>query len=221
MAPHLSLSILKEMLFLKTKFNVTSKEVYNDRRQFQFIVALPHIIILSMTVIAWIFSTIMLINHNMHKGAYIINMGWSIYNFLGSFISIKVAYQKPILRASERININENINVKCNYKDHNFSAKVLDISEKGIGLKLDLLSLDSNTKLQLGEDINLKLKNQIFKCKISRFNKELLGLTFNKLDVKQMKLIMEIFTDNMSPYYRINKTQEYIVNKKEKNSAIA
>lgn len=221
MAPHLSLSILKEMLFLKTKFNVTSKEVYNDRRQFQFIVALPHIIILSMTVIAWIFSTIMLVNHNMHKGAYIINMGWSIYNFLGSFISIKVAYQKPILRASERININEDINVKCNYKNHNFSAKVLDISEKGIGLKLDLLSLDSNTKLQLGEDINLKLKNQIFKCKISRFNKELLGLTFNKLDVKQMKLIMEIFTDNMSPYYRINKTQEYIVNKKEKNSAIA
>lgn len=67
----------------------------------------------------------------------------------------------------------------------------------------------------------MNLKNQIFKCKISRFNKELLGLTFNKLDVKQMKLIMEIFTDNMSPYYRINKTQEYIVNKKEKNSAIA
>ncbi len=46
MAPHLSFSILKEMLFLKAKFNVTSKDIYNDRKQFQFAVAFPHIFIL-------------------------------------------------------------------------------------------------------------------------------------------------------------------------------
>ena len=41
MAPHLSLSILKEMLFLKTKFNVTSKEVVLNKKSFQFKIVLP------------------------------------------------------------------------------------------------------------------------------------------------------------------------------------
>lgn len=210
MAPHLTLSILKEMLFFKTKFNVTLKEIQQDKKQFQFRVALPHIVIVIVTIIAWIVSTRLLIEKNIHVQAYLLNIVWSIYNFIGAIICIKVAYQKPIFRTSERININEDITVECDYKQNKFKAKILDLSEKGIGLKLN-----EELDLQCEETIKLDLKGSIFICKVSRINKDLLGLSFNKVTPYQMKLIMSIFTENMQPYYKIAKSQEYIVNKKE------
>lgn len=210
MAPHLTLSILKEMLFFKTKFNVTLKEIQQDKKQFQFRVALPHIIIVLVTIIAWIVSTHSLIENNIHLQAYLLNIVWSIYNFIGAIICIKVAYQKPIFRTSERININEDITVNCYYKQNKFKAKILDLSEKGIGLKLN-----EELDLQCEETIKLDLKGSIFICKVSRLNKDLLGLKFNKVTPYQMKLIMSIFTENMQPYYKIAKSQEYIVNKKK------
>lgn len=210
MAPHLTLSILKEMLFFKTKFNVTLKEIQQDKKQFQFRVALPHIVIVIVTIIAWIVSTRLLIEKNIHVQAYLLNMIWSIYNFIGAIICIKVSYQKPIFRTSERININEDITVECDYKQNKFKAKILNLSEKGIGLKLN-----EELDLQCEETIKLDLKGSIFICKISRINKDLLGLSFNKVTPYQMKLIMSIFTENMQPYYKIAKSQEYIVNKKE------
>ena len=210
MAPHLTLSILKEMLFFKTKFNVTLKEIQQDKKQFQLRVALPHIVIVVVTIIAWIVSTRLLIENNIHVQAYLLNMIWSIYNFIGAIICIKVSYQKPIFRTSERININEDITVECDYKQNKFKAKILDLSEKGIGLKLN-----EELDLQCEETIKLDLKGSIFICKISRINKDLLGLKFNKVTPYQMKLIMSIFTENMQPYYKIAKSQEYIVNKKE------
>ncbi|WP_304970372.1 PilZ domain-containing protein [Romboutsia ilealis] len=137
-------------------------------------------------------------------------MIWSIYNFIGAIICIKVSYQKPIFRTSERININEDITVECDYKQNKFKAKILNLSEKGIGLKLN-----EELDLQCEETIKLDLKGSIFICKVSRINKDLLGLSFNKVTPYQMKLIMSIFTENMQPYYKIAKSQEYIVNKKE------
>ena len=210
MAPHLTLSILKEMLFFKTEFNVTLKEIQQGRKQFQFKVAFPHIVIAVVTIIAWIVSTRLLIEKNIHIQAYLLNMGWSIYNFIGAIICIKVAYQKPIFRTSERISINEDITVECTYKESQFKAKILNLSEKGIGLKLN-----EELELQCEDTIKLDLKGSIFICKVSRIDKDLLGLSFNKLKPNQMKLIMSIFTENMQPYYKLGKSQEYIVNKKE------
>ena len=210
MAPHLSFSILKEMLFLKAKFNVTSKDIYNDRKQFQFAVAFPHIFILIITIIAWGVSTILVINNNMHIGPYLLNMGWSIYNFIGSAISIKVAYQKPIFRASERIDVTEKIIVECEYKEQKFNARILDISEKGIGLKID-----TKPDLTLGDEMNFKLEGVLFKCNICRVNNDSIGLKFEQLSPEYMKLIMNIFTKNMHAYYRLDKKQEYIIIEKE------
>ena len=210
MAPHLTLSILKEMLFFKTEFNVTLKEIQQGRKQFQFKVAFPHIVIAVVTIIAWIVSTRLLIEKNIHIQAYLLNMGWSIYNFIAAIICIKVAYQKPIFRTSERISINEDITVECTYKENQFKAKILNLSEKGIGLKLN-----EELELQCEDTIKLDLKGSIFICKVSRIDKDLLGLSFNKLKPNQMKLIMSIFTENMQPYYKLGKSQEYIVNKKE------
>ena len=53
MAPHLTLSIIKELLCLNIKFNVTSKEVVLNKKSFQFKIVLPHIILAIISIIAW------------------------------------------------------------------------------------------------------------------------------------------------------------------------
>ena len=98
MSPHISLSILRELFCLKLKFNVTSKDITNDKKQFQFKMALPHILIILLSILAWISGTVFIINNKINLGAYLINIIWSVYNFLGAIVSIKVAYQNPLYR---------------------------------------------------------------------------------------------------------------------------
>ena len=205
MAPHLTLSIIKEMLCLNIKFNVTSKEIVLDKKNFQFKIVFPHIVLAIISIIAWFISTKLVLENNMHLGAYLINMVWSILNFVGTLISIKVAYQKPIFRISERVLINDNIYVNLSNESNNIiSGKLLDISEKGVGILLNE-EIEQNSILKINDEIELDLLNHSFNCKICRLNNGILGLKFEKINPEEMKLIMSIFTKYMQPYYDTKK----------------
>lgn len=207
MAPHLTLSIIKELLCLNIKFNVTSKEVVLNKKSFQFKIVLPHIILAIISIIAWIVSTKLVIENNMHFGAYLLNILWSIFNFLGALISLKVAYQKPIFRISERIPVNDNIKVKIyNKKNNLIVGKLLDISGKGIGILLN-----ENSTFEVKDTVKINLLNHNFSCTICRINKNILGLEFKSITPDEMKLIMSIFTENMQPHYDNKKIQNYII----------
>ena len=210
MAPHLTLSIIKEMLCLNIKFNVTSKEIVLDKKNFQFKIVFPHIVLAIISIIAWFISTKLVLENNMHLGAYLINMVWSILNFVGTLISIKVAYQKPIFRISERVLINDNIYVNLSNESNNIiSGKLLDISEKGVGILLNE-EIEQNSILKINDKIQLDLLNHSFNCKICRLNNGILGLKFEKINPEEMKLIMSIFTKYMQPYYDNKKIQNYV-----------
>ena len=214
MAPHLTLSIIKELLCLKIKFNVTSKEVVLDKKSFQFNIVIPHIILIIVSIISWIVSTKLVLQNQMHLWAYLINITWSIFNFVGALISIKVAYQKPIFRISERIPINDNIPINLYDKcDNIFNGKLLDISEKGAGILLNN-QISEDAILNIDDKIKLNLLNHSFTCKISRSSNNILGLEFENLSPKEMKLIMSIFTKYMQPYYDNKKIQNYIITDK-------
>ena len=207
MAPHLTLSIIKELLCLNIKFNITSKEVVLNKKSFQFKIVLPHIILAIISIIAWIVSTKLVIENNMHFGAYLLNILWSIFNFLGALISLKVAYQKPIFRISERIPVNDNIKVKIyNKKNNLIVGKLLDISGKGIGILLN-----ENSTFEVKDTVKINLLNHNFSCTICRINKNILGLEFKSITPDEMKLIMSIFTENMQPHYDNKKIQNYII----------
>lgn len=211
MAPHLTLSIIKEILCLNIKFNVTSKEVVLDKKNFQFRVVFPHIILAIVSIIAWVVSTKLVLENNMHFGAYLINMGWSIFNFIGALISLKAAYQKPIFRISERISINEDITVKLYNKQNNLIiGKLLDISEKGIGILLNE-KITEDLNLHIKDKIQVNLLNNDFDCSISRLNNKIIGLQFKNITPDKMKVIMSIFTENMQPHYDNKKIQNYII----------
>lgn len=205
MAPHITISIFRELLCLKSEFSVTSKDLTNNKKQFHFKMALPHILIAITSIFARFFGTVSLLTNKINLGAYLINIIWSIYNFLGSIICIKVAYQNPIYRQSERISIKENIHIFINTSKGKLEGSLIDISEKGVAIKLNSpLDVKLNTKLDIHID------NYIIPCKVARNTDKLLGLKFDSLTNNQLYFIMNIYIDNMQAYYDPKKSPKYI-----------
>lgn len=216
MAPHISLSVLKEMLSIKVNFNVTSKDITNDRKQFQFRIAMPHIIIIVVTLIGWYISGKMFLEGDIHVGAYLINMAWSIFNFIGAIICIKVAYQKPIFRNTERIEVVDDIRIELEDGMNRLIGKVVDISEKGVGIKLS-----NDEEIELGNKLDLVINGIKINCKVVRKRGTIVGLTYDNLNAEQMKMVMDIYVDNMSPYYDPKRTQQYVEEKNIEKSLAA
>ncbi|QJA08758.1 PilZ domain-containing protein [Romboutsia sp. CE17] len=135
---------------------------------------------------------------------------------MGAIISIKVAYQKPIFRSSERISVTKDTKVSIKYKSKSLDAILVDISEIGAGLKLN-----KDIYIEPGEIVTLSINNIDITCEITRINKSLLGVKFNFLSPNQMKAIMSIFTENMMPYYNTYRVQTYSASNSKNNMSIA
>ncbi len=204
MAPHLCVSIIKEMLNLKTKFNVTSKELVLDRKSFQFRIVLPHIVISILTILAWAVSTPNVLNNNGHIGSYLLNLFWSAYNLLGIIVAIRVARQKPIFRKTERITIKEDLEVFVKYKRKLLRSIMLDISGQGVSLKLS-----KNVSLKKKRKVYLIIRDKEIPCEVVRSRDKLVALKFQHLSPEQMKSVMDIFTENMSTHYDAHRQQVY------------
>lgn len=200
MAPHMVSSILREILNIKIQFNVTSKNIVSNKKSFQFRIVLPHIIIIILSILAWGNGTVHTLNNNMPFQAYLINIGWSLYNFIGAIICIRVAYQKPIFRENERIKIRDNIKVTIKYNEMDIYGNIIDISEKGMGIKLR-----ENYDFNLNSYVEIVFNNTSLKCRIVRRQGLFIGVIYNRTSVEQMKSIMNIYVDNMMPYYDVDR----------------
>ena len=211
MAPYISFSIMREMLFFKTNFNVTTKDAVNEKSYFQLSLAMPYIIINLITVISWILGFILLKKDIITLGAYTINMIWSIYNFIGTIICIRVSYQKPIFRKGERTKVHEDIIGDLVYENGKKEKCLLyDISDSGMGLILDSsgsnIDLEDNVKLRF----SYKNKEATINGKVVRIDKNFIGIKFDELKIEDRINIIRIYVNNLKPYYEIKKEQVYI-----------
>lgn len=196
MAPHISLSVLKELFSLKINFNVTSKDITSDKNYFQFKIALPHIIIGIATIISWFIGANSLTGDIGNFYSYIINFSWSLYNLIGIITSLKVAYQKPIYRRSERIKISDIIKTTINFDYISHHARLYDISENGLGL-----ILNKPYNFEINSIVNVKFNNTSLDCKINRRNGKFVGLSYLSLTREAYEDIMDIYVNNISSYY--------------------
>ena len=204
MAPHISLSVLKELLALKINFNVTSKDITSNKKYFQFKIAVPHILIAITTVISWITGTLSLTGEKGNLYAYIINILWSFYNLIGIITSLKVAYQKPIYRKSERIKISETIKTKVIFNTKSLNGKLYDISESGLGI-----ILNHPYNLEINSIVHIKFNNINLDCKVNRSKDKFIGLTYISLTEKDYENIMDIYVNNISSHYNTKINQKY------------
>lgn len=202
MAPHISISILKELLSLKINFNVTSKDITYDKNHFQFKIALPHIIIGITTIISWIVGALLLTGEKGNFYSYIINFLWSLYNLIGIITSLRVAYQKPIYRKNERIKVSNIIKTTVTFYNISLSAKLHDISESGLGI-----ILNKPYNFEINSIVHLKFNNICINCKINRIEGNHIGLSYVSLTNDDYEKIMDIYVNNLSAPYNSKNVQ--------------
>ena len=146
-----------------------------------------------------------------------INIFWSAYNFIGIIIALRVAYQKPMFRVTERVKVNKNNKAEI-YKDKSKIVKgtIKNISERGIGIYTD-----NPDYFKINDKVQIKFWDKdnelLLSAEVKRKHKSLLGLEFNRLSPTEMQNIISIYIDNLAPYYDVKRQQAYIY-KDEKKS---
>lgn len=204
MAPFLSLSIIKEIFHLKASFQVTSKETIQTKATFQYPLIISHLILIILTLGAWMLAFIRLSSQPDRWYASMLNIFWSFYNFTGLLIAIRVAWQKPLYRKTERLNMQKPIPVRLISHRQSVQASIVNLSGQGCGLNIDI-------KKQFNDPKNLLLlwDGLIFPCQIIRQQEHYLALQFINLSPEHMCQIMKYFCQNMSCYYHVETSQEY------------
>lgn len=203
MAPYLSMSIVKELLNLKVRFNVTSKEMTIDKRSFQASIVFPHLILCGLTIFSWGIACSRLMLGTVHWDAYGINFLWSIFNLDGLLVAVRVAWQKPIHRKTERVVIKTPVSCWLRYNGNRVCVHLRDISGCGAGV-----TTECETGVRAGQNVFLDFGTVQIRCRVARSNRGELGLKFLRVTPEAMKYVMSIFCENMEPYYKGSRREE-------------
>ena len=197
MAPYLSLSIIKELLNLRISFNVTSKENVIREKEFQGLMVLPHMVLIALTAAGWGVSAFRLAAGALHPEAFALNFLWSLFNMLGLFTAVRVAWQKPIFRKTERVQIKDPMPCSVRYQGKSYPARLRDLSGRGAGL-----SLEKEVRMGPGRRVRLDIGTERIRCRIVRSGEKELGVEFGSVTPENMKFIMSLFCENLEPYYK-------------------
>ena len=200
-APHLVFSVIKALLNLKVSFNVTPKNVTTEKSYFQFKVVLPHICLLAIIIISFIIGAINVKNGNIYLIGYLINFAWSIYNIIALIVCIRLAYQRPIHRTSERTYVSKDTKLELESEKYgDIKGNIHDLSEKGLGI-----ILPKRYDFNVNDKLKLKIYNETqeleAKGRVARSADNFIGVELAQLEPKEMKEIMAIYMENLTPYY--------------------
>lgn len=206
MAPYLSFSILKELFHVKAKFNVTSKEVTQERHVFQYALIWPHLFLLILTLAAWMIAVWRWQQGQLLFSAFMINLFWSAYNLSGMIIAIRAAWQKPIFRKTERLSFSEEPVIKLISKKGNVEGSITDLSGQGCRIRLM-----QKKPFEINGILFIKWQDHVLPCKVVRHEHDALAVCFFELNPVQFRFIMDQFCALLSTYYDVGKKQEYAV----------
>lgn len=226
MAPHISLSVIREMFRLKTKFNVTPKDISNDKPYYQLKVAMPHIVLVILSVLSWCIGTYYILHGMINIEGYIINIAWGVYNVYGLLVCIRVAYQKPIYRGTERVYLKTPLKSKFKIQNEGFVAcRILDISEEGV--RIDLLKDNvvnktiekttvekvTNSILRVGQKLEINISefgcDTFIKGTVARIKNGKIGIEFDDLTPEEKTDVMKVYVENLKAYHTVNRRQAY------------
>lgn len=205
MSPHLSFSVFKELLAIKTTFKVTPKESVTEEAYLPTKYVLPHIVIGLFSIIAVIVGLNKIHTNLITLPSYLVNIAWIFYNLIGIVICIVSAYQKPLFRKVERVVIDEVIDVSLMINHKIIEGSLIDLSEKGLAIKAnDKVEIEKGT---IGDiKINFKGETIVFKVCISRNINNLIGAKYSEVGKREKQIIMKIYMENLKPYYDVKRS---------------
>lgn len=229
MAPHLCVSILKELFHVRTSFAVTAKDTVLDRASFQMSVALPHMVLALLTVAAWAVSAVSFAMHYGYAGSMLLSLVWSVYNVTGIIVAIMVAYQRPIVRSSERVAVLDTVPVSVQEAGGvdgvggtvgvetrgadgrcRCDGEVVDISGTGMGVRLggrlderagqDDGADETREWLRRDASVTVILDGVALPATVARVADRQVGVRFGALDPAGMRAVMRVFAEHMHSY---------------------
>ncbi|MET1045031.1 MAG: glycosyltransferase family 2 protein [Microbacteriaceae bacterium] len=102
MAPTLAVSTLAETAGLKVSaFAVTPKGKLNSNRQFHWRIALPHLVLLGLSVLGLV-NVFVLNPGQFDRNSIVISVFWTLYNMAGLAMAVLLCIERPRVRAAER-----------------------------------------------------------------------------------------------------------------------
>ena len=214
MAPHLSLSIIKEMFGFEVNFNVTSKDIEIDRGYYEYDVVKPHLLILILGLLSLFIGLKLVEKGYIIKYAYYLNAFLNIFNLIGIMRSLRVAYQVKVSEDEDRASIDEKMESNCILLDHeekhlsNIDVVIDSISSKKIWI-------ETSQNLETGSKVLIKLRKSYVKCKVLDKHRNNLELKLLSLTKEQMEEVIEIYIQYLTPYHEIDKKQIFIEDKKK------
>lgn len=214
MAPHLSLSIIKEMFGFEVNFNVTSKDIEIDRGYYEYDVVKPHLLILILGLLSLFIGLKLVEKGYIIKYAYYLNAFLNIFNLIGIMRSLRVAYQVKVSEDEDRASIDEKRESNCILLDHeekhlsNIDVVIDSISSKKIWI-------ETSQNLEIGSKVLIKLRKSYVKCEVLDKHRNNLELKLLSLTKEQMEEVIEIYIQYLTPYHEIDKKQIFIEDKKK------
>ena len=214
MAPHLSLSIIKEMFGFEVNFNVTSKDIEIDRGYYEYDVVKPHLLILILGLLSLFIGLKLVEKGYIIKYAYYLNAFLNIFNLIGIMRSLRVAYQVKVSEDEDRASIDEKMESNCILLDHeekhlsNIDVVIDSISSKKIWI-------EASQNLETGSKVLIKLRKSYVKCEVLDKHRNNLELKLLSLTKEQMEEVIEIYIQYLTPYHEIDKKQIFIEDKKK------
>ncbi len=134
LAPYMVIPVILESIGLKQmKFKVTEKEIEGDSFKQQVLYAIPHMILLFLSIAALIRFTVGKYGSELFFGSII--LFWLVYNVINLLYAVFFLLGRKIYRKSERISASETVQIK--FEDRAITGKTLNLSEGGFLLELD------------------------------------------------------------------------------------
>jgi cellulose synthase (UDP-forming) len=208
LAPYLAFSALTELFFSKkVKFSVTPKGGAPNKNRFVMRIALPHLILAAISLIALgIGIQKMLTDVNYMIPVYLVNLFWLLYNLMAVLISIFVCFEKQRMRTAERFYVQDQMNLRL-VDGRKIPVELIDISMKSSAVA-PLRSIE-NTDQLVGSEVTLSPAGESLELPGVLFRSRSWGrkliINFKDLSVEQhTHLVNYIFDHQQKGYGNFN-----------------
>jgi cellulose synthase (UDP-forming) len=202
MAPYLGLASLMEFVFARPiPFKVTPKGVQEDKVSFSWEIAIPHIVLFVITLIALSVSVYKFIENPGYINSLLINLVWTVYNLSGITMSILVCVERPRFRATERFSLDDEVVVKLS-EVYGTECNLEDISPEGLSMVCKREDITFENK---GRELNLIMNgfDKPIKGNIAwiQESENRVGIKFAEMDLDIQKKLIGYLFNNYDGYY--------------------
>ncbi|MEO7348878.1 MAG: glycosyltransferase family 2 protein [Terrimesophilobacter sp.] len=135
MAPTIAIAVITEWLGFSTKvFAVTPKGMSSEKLNFRWVIALPHIVLLALSIYA-LLNAFVFSADSFAFDSLVITSLWTIYNMVGLTVAILICLERPRQRGTERTHVDSLIDARL-WDGEPVAGRALDISFSGIRFEL-------------------------------------------------------------------------------------